>query len=87
MRAHVVFVGVGQHEANEVAAFLDQKADVRQNQIDAGQMLLGGERNAAIDNEPLPPSPVTNAVDREIHPDLADAAKRREHKLALSHQR
>ena len=74
----MIFVGVGEDEADDVAPLLDQKADVRQDQIDAGQMLLGGKRHAAIDDQPCPPPPVADTVDREIHPDLADAAERRE---------
>ena len=81
----MVLVTVGEDEADDVAPFLDQIADVRQDQIDAGQMLFGREGHAAIDDEPLAPRAVADAVDREIHPDLADAAERREHELA-SHQ-
>ena len=43
-RAHMVFVAVGEHEADDVAPLLDQIADVRQDQIDAGQVLLGRQR-------------------------------------------
>ena len=82
----MIFVGVGKHQTNKIAALLNQKADIRQNQIDAGQMLLGGEGNTAIDNQPLAPSPVADAIDREIHPDLADAAERRKHKFIVGHQ-
>src|SRR5271156_144921 len=82
----MVFVGVGEHETDDVAPLFDEKADVRQDQIDAGQMLLGGERHAAIDDQPCPPPPVADAVDREIHSDLADAAERREQKLGAGHQ-
>ena len=85
-RAHMVLVAVGEDEADDVAPLLDQIADVRQDEIDAGQMLFGREGHAAIDDEPFAPPAVADAVDREIHPDLADAAERREHELALSHQ-
>ncbi len=85
-RAHMILVAVGEDQADDVFALLDQIADVRQDEIDAGQMLLGRERHAAIDDEPLPAPPVAEAVDREIHPDLADAAERREDKFVLRHR-
>ncbi len=47
-------MAVGEDEPEDVLALLDQIADVRQDQIDAGQMLFGGERDAAIDDQPLP---------------------------------
>ena len=81
-RAHVVLVGMGEHEADDVAPLRDQIADVRQNEIDAGEVLLAGKGDAAIDNEPLAPALVTEAVEREIHSDLADAAERRENEFA-----
>src|SRR5208283_4532153 len=84
-RAHMVLVAVGEDEADDVAPLLDQITDVRQDEIDAGQMLFGREGHAAIDDEPFAPPVVANAIDREIHPDFADAAERREHELA-SHQ-
>src|ERR1700733_14652401 len=44
-------------------------------------MLFGRKGHAAIDHDPLPAAAVAEAVDREIHPDLAEAAERRENKL------
>ena len=85
-RAHMIFMGMGEHEPEEVFALLDQKADVRHDEIDAGQMLFGGKRDAEIDHDPLPAAAVAEAVDREIHADLADAAERREHKLVVRHR-
>ena len=85
-RAHMVFVRVGEHEADDVAALLDQEADVRQDEIDAGQVFFAAERDAAIDDQPFSPGTVAKAVDREIHPDLADAAERRENELRAGHQ-
>ena len=85
-RAHMVFVRVGEHEADDVAALLDQEADVRQDEIDAGQVFFAAERDAAIDDQPFSPGTVAEAVDREIHPDLADAAERRENELRAGHQ-
>src|ERR1700734_3550329 len=82
----MVLVAVGDHQPDDVFAFLDEKADVGQDQVDAGQLLLGGERNAAIDDQPLPAAFVAKTVDREIHPDLADAAERRKDQFVLRHQ-
>ena len=77
----MVFVRVREHDAGEVLALLDQIADVGQDQIDARQMLFAGERHAEIDGEPLRVRPSPEAVDRQIHADLADAAERREHQF------
>ena len=41
-------------------------------------MLLGSKGHAAIDDQPLPPAFVAKAVDREVHPDLTDAADQME---------
>ena len=79
----MVLVGVGEHDAGEVAALLDQIADVRQDQIDARQVLLLRERHADIDDQPGALARVAKPVDRQIHADLADAAERREHELAV----
>src|SRR5262249_11713194 len=68
-----------------VVALFNQETDVGQNEIDARQMLLGSKGNAAIDDDPLPPPIVAEAVDREVHPDLADAAKGCEYQLVLRH--
>src|SRR5208282_522580 len=57
-----------------------------QDEIDAGQVLFGCKGNAAVDDKPLAPPLVAEPIDRKIHPDLADAAERRENKLALRHQ-
>src|SRR5690348_15369864 len=48
-------------------------------------MLFGGKRHPAIDNDPLPAPLVAEAVDREVHPDLADAAEACEYQLVLRH--
>src|SRR5215831_2588389 len=82
----MVFVGVGEHETDDVASFRDQEADVRQDEIDAGQVFFAAERNAAIDDQPLSAGTVAKAVDREIHPDLTNAAKRGENELQACHQ-
>jgi hypothetical protein len=85
--ADVVLVAVREHETEDVATLLHEKADVGQDEIDARQLLLGGKGDAAIDDDPLPAPLVAEAIDREVHPDLADAAERREHEFILRHIR
>ena len=77
----MILMRVGEHQAGEVFALFHQIADVGQNQIDAGQMLLRRERHAEVDREPGAAALVADAVDRQVHADLADAAQRREHQF------
>src|SRR6516162_4364335 len=84
-RAHMVLVAMGKHQREDVSALFDEIADVGQDEIDAREMLLRGEGHAAIDDDPLPPAIVAEAVDREVHPDLADAAQGCEYKLVVRH--
>ena len=51
-RAEMILMRVGEHEPGKILALLHQIADVGQDQIDAGQMLFGGERHAEIDRQP-----------------------------------
>ena len=48
----MILVRVGQHDAGDVAPLLHEIADVRQDQVDAGQVLLAGERHADVDDQP-----------------------------------
>ena len=79
--AEMVLMRVGEHDAEDVAAFFDQETDVGQDQVDARQLLLARERDADIDDDPLPARRRAEAVEREIHPDLADAAERRKNQF------
>ena len=54
--------------------------DVGQDEIDAGQRIVA-EGNTEIDRDPLPVPFIAEPVDREIHPDLADPAERREYEF------
>src|SRR5262245_18376420 len=76
----MILVRVREHDAEKIAALLLQVADVRHDEIDAGQRVVG-ESNPEIDRDPLPAVLVAEAVDREIHADLADPAKRSEHEF------
>ena len=73
----MVFVGMGQHEADQVLAFFFEEADVGHDGIDAGQMLLVAKGHAEIDREPGALMAIAEAIDRQVHADLADAAERR----------
>src|SRR5690242_5904197 len=77
----MILMGMGQHEAGKVLALLDEVADVRENQIDAGQMLLCCKRHAEIDREPFAMALISEAIDRKVHADLADAAEGRKNQL------
>ena len=55
-RAEVVLVGVGQHEAAEVLAAARDEARVGQDDLDAGQRLVG-EADAEVDHQPLAARP------------------------------
>src|SRR5262249_57290950 len=68
-RAEMILVRVSEHEAEHVASLLHQIADVRHDEIDAGQSVVG-ESNSEIDCDPLTAVLVAEAVDREIHADL-----------------
>ena len=73
----MVFMGMGQHQADQVLALFFEKADIGHDQVDARQMLLVAEGDAEIDREPGALMAVAEPVDRQVHADLADAAERR----------
>src|ERR1700736_5763826 len=77
----MVLVRVGEHDADEVCPFLDEEAHVRHDQVDAGQQLFAAEGDAEVDREPGAPALRAEAVDREVHPDLAHAAERRKYQF------
>src|SRR5262245_41663754 len=69
-RAEMILVRVSQHEAEEIAALLHQIADIQHDEIDTGKRVVR-EGDAEIDRDPLPAALGSEAVDREIHADLA----------------
>src|SRR5437016_5188904 len=79
----MILVPMREHEPEEILSFLDQKADIGEDEVDAGE-ILAGERDAEIDRDPLPAPLVAEPIDREIHADLAGPAERREDKLVGS---
>src|SRR6516165_2689112 len=76
--AEVIFMGMRQHEPDQVLPFLLEKADVGHDRLDARQMLLVAKGHSEIDGKPKPPGAIAEAVDRQVHADLADATERRE---------
>ena len=81
-RADVVFVRVSDDDSNQILLRLLDKAEIRHDEIDAGQV-VAGERHAKIDHQPLAGVCGPVAVKGAIHADLAQAAERGEHELAL----
>src|SRR2546430_2535791 len=79
----MVFVCVGEHQAEEILALFDQETDVRQDEIDARQV-FACKCDAEIDRDPLPAPSFAEPVNREIHADLARASQRCEDKLVAS---
>src|SRR6516162_10556116 len=76
--AEMVFMGMRQHEPDQVLPFLLEKADVGHDRLDPRQMLLVAKGYPEIDGEPKALMAVAEAVDRQVHADLADATERRE---------
>ncbi len=70
-------MGVRQHKTHEILPLLHQEADIRHHHIDARKMFFVAERHAEIDGEPATLLAIAEAVDRQVHADLADAAERR----------
>src|SRR6266487_907697 len=62
-RAEMILVGVGEHDAGEIAALLDQEPYVGQDEIDARQ-ILASERHAEVDRDPGSAAFRAQAVDR-----------------------
>ncbi len=73
----MIFMGMGQHQPDQILAFFFEKADVRHDEVDARQMLLVAEGHPEIDREPRALVAIAEAIDRQVHADLTDAAERR----------
>src|SRR5262249_9653549 len=74
---------VRKHDAENVAALLDEEAHIRQDEINARQ-IVARKRNPEVDGNPLPLALAAKPVEGEVHADFARAAERREHKLLPS---
>ena len=68
-RADVVLVAVGEHDAEDVVEAVADGAEVGQDQVDAGLVLLG-EEHAAVDDEEL----AVDLEDGHVAADLAETA-------------
>jgi hypothetical protein len=82
--AEMVFMGMGQHETDQILSLFFEEADIGHDEIDAGQMLLVAKRDTQIDRQPGALMAITEAIDRQVHADLADAAERRKSQFVRS---
>ena len=78
-RPEMVLMGVGEHQPQQVRAALDDKGGVGHHDLDAGDAVVA-ERHAEIDHQPL----AVEAVEVEVHADLAAAAERHEQQLVVA---
>jgi hypothetical protein len=78
--AEMIFVRMGEHKSEQIAAFLDQIADVGKNEIDPRE-IISGEGDAKVDRKPAPVALPAEAIKREIHADLADPTQRGKNEL------
>ncbi len=76
-RAVMVLMRVGDDDAAQILDLLLDEADVGQHEVDAGQRRVR-KCHADIDHDPLAFARRAEAVEREVHADLADAAERHE---------
>jgi hypothetical protein len=67
----VVLVPVGEHQSLDVVEAVLDRAEVGQDQVDAGLVVLG-EEHPAVDDE----QPAAEFEDGHVAPDFADAAQR-----------
>ena len=81
-RADMILVRMGDDDADEILLHLLDEADVRHDEIDAGQV-VAGEGDAEVDHQPLARLRRAIAVERAIHSDFAQAPEGREHELAV----
>jgi len=52
-RAEMVLVCMGEQDADQIRAFGLDEGDVRQDQVDAGEMLLGRKADATVHHQPF----------------------------------
>ena len=76
----MILVRVGQHEADEVFPLLLDEAQIRQHDVDA-RLALVRKGDAEVDHQPLARVRRTEAVEIDVHADLAEAAERHEHEF------
>ena len=76
--ADVIFMGMGEHDGENVFGALFEKTDIRHDDIDAGRIGLAAEQHPAIDHDPFALVRRPEAIGVEIHTDLARAAERKQ---------
>ena len=76
--ADVVLVAVGQHQGLDVVEAVPDRVEVREDQVDAGVVLLG-EQHPAVDQQQA----AVVLEDGHVAPDLAEAAERGDPEAAL----
>ncbi len=78
----MILVGVGDDDGEKILAVLLEEPRIRQHQIDPRQ-IGGRERDATIDGDPLATVGPAEAVQRQIHADLAHAPERSENEFSV----
>ena len=77
----MILMRVGEHQPRKILALVDEIADIGQNQIDTGQLVVSRKRHAEINRKPGAMLRVTHPVNRQVHADLANAAQRGKHQF------
>ena len=86
-RADVILVGMSDDNADQILLRFFDEGDVGHQQIDAGQV-LAGEGETDVDHQPFAGARRAEAVERTIHADLAETAKRSENQfVGVAHDR
>jgi hypothetical protein len=57
--------------------FFDQVANIGEDEVDPRQ-LVPGKRDTEVNDNPPPATRIADAVESEVHADLADSTERRE---------
>ena len=71
--AHVVFVRVGDEDADQLVGLFGDEGGVGHHQVDPGAGFHVSERDAAIDHDPAPLGALAMTVQVHVHPDFARA--------------
>ena len=79
----MIFMRMGEQQADDIRALLLKEADVGKDNVDA-RLLVAAKGDAHVDDEPLAVALAAIAVEIEIHADLANAAERHEDEFGLS---
>src|SRR4029434_9307362 len=72
----MILMRMSENQASDVVSLFHQVADIGEDQINARKMFLRGKGHAKVDSQPSASVLVAEAVNRQIHADLADPAQR-----------